>query len=447
MTSEISRIENILLNNLSKQIALSSNLENQEMVFTDICSKNNPEEILIQVISGNVFNKESQLYKNLGIHIWIPTLDEDACSKFESTTFAYNYKRKDSVGFLRYLGMRIDWATNEIYRILNEYYGLPINSILVCKQWDTSDDSLEIQHSFELLSYTSESLNRQNNNFLSYTNQDIDIMVDNTLGATSGKRERSLASNPRGQVSQPISRTTKTKLSKKEIRSQLSKTKKYSKYGEAYTYIKYLIQEGKKDNEILEIFNSKHVVDPEHFSTRGGRELSKNVLKRFREAVVEYEHQQSILTEGRRKQTQMAKESKENSIGYQWVKERLEEGWEPMRIVKEFNLLRVQEPNSYSTRTGKPLTMAILCNWEKELFPNKSKKNKSIQAASEWRKNSPGYQWVKEQVMRNIPDDDILMEFNNRHSVDPGFSGKDGGPLRIGTIQKWRIEILTHKYE
>lgn len=447
MASKISRIENILLSNLSKQIELSSNLENQEMVFTDICSKNNPNEILIQVITGNVFNKESQLYKNLGIHIWVPMLDEDECSKFELTSFATNYKRKDSIGYIRYFGIHVDWAANEIYRVLNQYYGLQLNSVLVCKQWETSENSQEVLHAFELLPYTNEQPFIEIDGNLNHLGRNDGLDEDRTFVRTSETNERDSGNQRKIQTSESTSKTTRAKLSKNEIRSQLSKTRKYSKYGEAFTYIKTLIQEGKNDIEILELFNSKHAIDPEHFSTRGGRELSRIVLKRFREAVTEHEHQQAVLTEGRRMQIQAAKESKEGSVGYQWVKDRIEEGWEPKRIVKEFNLLHDQDPIAYSTRTGKPLSLAILSNWRKELSLNSNNTNKSVQDAIDWRKNSPGYQWVKEQVLHNIPDEEILAEFNRRHATDPGFSGKDGGPLKIGTIQKWRIQILTHKYE
>lgn len=142
-----------------------------------------------------------------------------------------------------------------------------------------------------------------------------------------------------------------------------------------------------------------------------------------------------------------AEEWRNKSVGYNWAKEKLEEGWPARDIVDQFNRMHETHPEDFSTRSGNKISVAILCLWKKQMFPDLGEENQSIKDAREWRRSSPGYQWVKDQIHNNIPLDAILTEFNHRHLDDKGFSTRDGGKLSAGTLLKWRLEILEKRYE
>ena len=142
-----------------------------------------------------------------------------------------------------------------------------------------------------------------------------------------------------------------------------------------------------------------------------------------------------------------AEEWRNNSVGYNWAKEKFEEGWSVREIVDQFNRLHETNPKDFSTRSGKKISAAVLCGWKKQMFPDLGEENQAVREAREWRRNSTGYQWVKDQIHNNIPMDTILTEFNQRHRIDNGFSTRDGGELSSGTLLKWRLEILEKRYE
>lgn len=60
-----------------------------------------------------------------------------------------------------------------------------------------------------------------------------------------------------------------------------------------------------------------------------------------------------------------AEEWKTESIGYKWVLEKVLEGVPRKEIIQEFNKRHEQDPQNYSTRTGKPLSDGILSIWIK----------------------------------------------------------------------------------
>lgn len=126
-----------------------------------------------------------------------------------------------------------------------------------------------------------------------------------------------------------------------------------------------------------------------------------------------------------------------DNYAFQWVKERLLEGWSYQEIIQEFNKLHKVEPELYSTKYGMPLSVAILSNWAKQVDPKLRPGNNAM--AINWRQKSVGYKWVKEQLLAGISSDAIIEEFNARHEVDPEhYSTYLGLPLTMQTLERWK---------
>lgn len=60
---------------------------------------------------------------------------------------------------------------------------------------------------------------------------------------------------------------------------------------------------------------------------------------------------------------QRTEEWRREAQGYNWALGKVMEGVPRKEIIQEFNLRHEQDPSNYSTRTGKPLSDAILCTW------------------------------------------------------------------------------------
>ncbi len=59
----------------------------------------------------------------------------------------------------------------------------------------------------------------------------------------------------------------------------------------------------------------------------------------------------------------------EQSIGYKWVLQKIAEEMPRKDIINEFNRLHELQPDVFCTRSGKPLTKAILAHWVKGFNP------------------------------------------------------------------------------
>lgn len=139
------------------------------------------------------------------------------------------------------------------------------------------------------------------------------------------------------------------------------------------------------------------------------------------------------------------KDWEKTNAGYKWVKERVAEGWERKQIIEGFNKLHETDPKNFSSKSGRPLTAALLSQWIKEMgIPSNT--SKSVSDAIKWRQNSKGYHWVAEQLRNNRPLEEILAEFNERHKTDLEFSSIYGTEIKIGTLLKWKKEIESKKY-
>ena len=57
---------------------------------------------------------------------------------------------------------------------------------------------------------------------------------------------------------------------------------------------------------------------------------------------------------------------KATSVAYRWVMEKWQLAWPRQRIIEEFNKLNALQPDVFCTRTGKPLTKALLSLWISE---------------------------------------------------------------------------------
>lgn len=67
---------------------------------------------------------------------------------------------------------------------------------------------------------------------------------------------------------------------------------------------------------------------------------------------------------------------------------------------------------------------------------------RKAQVASKWRENSIGYKWVKRQLSKDVPRQDIIDEFNEYFEMHiNGFSTQKGGPLTKSTLSLWAKEM------
>ena len=57
---------------------------------------------------------------------------------------------------------------------------------------------------------------------------------------------------------------------------------------------------------------------------------------------------------------------REKSVGFKWATEQVQAGKPRKDIIQEFNLLHANDPENYSTSTGKCLSDAILSKWVKD---------------------------------------------------------------------------------
>ena len=81
--------------------------------------------------------------------------------------------------------------------------------------------------------------------------------------------------------------------------------------------------------------------------------------------------------------------------------------------------------------------------YKKEIKPKEPSRRKAWDYApktplDEWKKNNPGYQWVKEQLEAGRARKDIILEFNKRHKIDPeNYSTREGKELSAAIMSHW----------
>jgi len=221
-----------------------------------------------------------------------------------------------------------------------------------------------------------------------------------------------------------------------------------SKYVKAFSYLKDRILDGVSDNDILSEFNTLHKAMPEVFSIAGGRELSKEVLRKFRKGVqakkkrTDFFHDKGV--ESGKIQADAATEWKQSSPVYNLVKTRFAENKSYDEIISEIDELYKLDPIGYSSRQGKPISKPILCNWAKELGYDTHNGNKTKVRVEEWKEKSRGYQWFKQQILAGRSQDEIMEQFNELHSSDPdSYSTMMGAGMTISTFTRWRRDVLS----
>lgn len=76
----------------------------------------------------------------------------------------------------------------------------------------------------------------------------------------------------------------------------------------------------------------------------------------------------------------------------------------------------------------------------------KASAKKRSELGAQWRETSPGYQWVRRQLLRGkMSRNEIIEEFNENMRLGvPGFSSMHGKPLTAALLSLWAKEIL-HK--
>lgn len=238
---------------------------------------------------------------------------------------------------------------------------------------------------------------------------------------------------------------TKPSKEKLYIDRAKKKTKSTHKYHVAFRYIKDLILSGKTNAVILKIFNKKHLIKPEVYCIAGGRPLSIGVLREFRRGVKLQLIRQTIAKDRFAAHKKIAIDDaffwKQTSVGYLWAIDQVKAGKTYKTIVNEFNLRHEQNPKDFSTRTGKPLSDAILSTWIKdagleELRPGKNRNVK------DWKNTNKGYLWFIEQLEKGVCQEEIIKQFNAMHEIDPqNYSTFLGSGMTEQTFNRWKKEI------
>lgn len=345
MIQRIDEIISAVHDNIIRQVELAKDRHCNNVVITDIVFKKDDNDYCVQVCSINYFRTDCKLIDCIGVALFVPFNDEDGFEIFDSSCCIKGFEKKGEVGAFKIYGLDTLSISHDALQVLGDCYLVDPFDELTISTWDSATGDSK--------STTYDKVDEK-----------IIFMHRNAL-----RRER------------------------------LAKSYK----------------------ELHKAGSSKgQTVKPKN----------KPITKKTGKSWV--------------KQTE---DWKKNSVGYNWVKEQLNAGVNVDDIISTFNERHKTDPDNYSTRTGKPLSRAILSHWEGEMLINKPTVNKSIKKAIEWRQNSKGYQWAKEQILNGVDLETILTEFNRRHETDASFCGVDGNPIRIGTLQKWRIEITTHKYD
>lgn len=228
-------------------------------------------------------------------------------------------------------------------------------------------------------------------------------------------------------------------MSKRKIKSSY-------KYHLAFRYIKELILAGMSDFDILKDFNEKHISNPDIYCTAGGKPLTIGILRNFRRGIkLQISRKATAINRFAANKEIVIREAtrwKQKSVGYLWVINEVKAGNSYGFIVDEFNRRHEQNPEEYSTRTGKPLTSAILSNWIKEaglddLRPGNGKNIK------EWKQSNKGYLWFTEQIKKGICQDEVIKQYNSLHEIDPNnYSTFLGSAMTEQTFHRWKKEIL-----
>ena len=124
------------------------------------------------------------------------------------------------------------------------------------------------------------------------------------------------------------------------------------------------------------------------------------------------------------------------------VAKRLEEGWTYDMILEELAPLYQSDPIRYGTPSGLMITKATLSAWAKKIGVD-YKANLNKIKSDNWKKESVGYQWVREMIFAGVEQDEIIARFNEYHKINPrDFSTSMGHPLTLSTYLRWRREIL-----
>lgn len=218
-------------------------------------------------------------------------------------------------------------------------------------------------------------------------------------------------------------------------------------YSEAYRFIRDKILLGATDSEIMEDFSVLHNTIPEVYSVSRGLGLTYDVLQKVRSGL---EVKSTIPATAERKKTTEApyspqpQKSKNDVLpAFRLVKQRLSEGWSYDQIIDEIERLEESGHKEYRSRQGRPITKAILSHWAKELGYDVRPGGKTKEYLDKWKDNNEGYQWFKTQILSGIAPDDIINEFNKRHSSNPqAYSTPMGAGMTISTYNRWRKEIV-----
>lgn len=121
---------------------------------------------------------------------------------------------------------------------------------------------------------------------------------------------------------------------------------------------------------------------------------------------------------------------------------RLKEGWTYDMILEELLPLYKSDPVRYGTPSGLMVTKATLSTWAKKIGVD-YKVNKNKEKSNNWKKESVGYQWVRNMILAGVEQDEIISRFNEHHKINPqDFSTSMGHPLTLSTYLRWRREIL-----
>lgn len=405
MALDITKLSSEIEKHWSAQRLLSSKDDDNLFVCTDVNFEGYEQYSFPQIVPTNVYEDDDFHSSQDSLSIFIPTNeDTDLIIKLKELRWSGELIKDGSYGFYVNCGNSIAMIYYILEDLRENLYHLP-NDI------DASYDTWAERGGKTI-------------NLDSITYQ---------IKSTSKKKENILPS------SFPVPDAECILFAKSKL---ISTSRNYL----AYRFLKELIEKGLSDEQIMKAIRSKHKEDPAIYSFSGGI-ITRPTYNKFKKGVYLINKKRNqggtMRTNVRDKYAKEAKEWKEKSVGYNWAIDKLKQGWDYKEIIDEFNRRHNVNPTDYSSRKGKPLTVAILSGWARKNGLGYGPGGKTRQEIDNWKKNNIGYNWVKEQILLDKDMKNIIEEFNNMHKTNPSdYSSFMGGEMTQNTYMRWRKEIL-----
>lgn len=133
-------------------------------------------------------------------------------------------------------------------------------------------------------------------------------------------------------------------------------------WNDAYRLVARRLEEGWTYDMILEELAPLYQSDPIRYGTPSGLMVTKATLSTWAKRLgVDYKANLN---------KEKSNNWKQESVGYQWVKEMIYAGVEQEEIIARFNEKHLKNPREFSTSMGHPLTVSTFLRWRREILDN-----------------------------------------------------------------------------